>query len=139
MTKSPSTISISNIINQISSLQSTVFVASIPKFRCFNPLQLSPLSKKLHPHFPDDFSIKHHKASAFPAFFRNIFSMKHQKHAIFSGEFSHLFGTKNGMILPGQRGGGSGHQTGQWLTRSPGAVAKMVGSSGVEVGRSYFV
>jgi hypothetical protein len=101
----------------------------------------------LHPHFPEDFSIKHHKASPFSSIFPEDFAMKHQKHANFfhqksptchfSGEFPHLFGTKNGM-MPGQGGGGSGHQTGQWLTRSPGA-AKMVGSSGVEVGRSYFV
>jgi len=98
----------------------------------------------LHPHFPEDFSIKHHKhriSSIFP----EDFAMKHQKHSNFfhqksptchfSGEFSHLFppfcGSKNGVIflMPGQGGGGSGHQTGQWLTRSPGAaVAKMVGS-----------
>ena len=28
------------------------------------------------------------------------------------------------FLLPGQGGGGSGHQTGQWLTRSPGELQK---------------
>ena len=147
MTKSPSTISISNIfkfrhfnppylLNLLLRFQN--IVVSIPFnylqsakscIRIFQMISPSNITKHLH----------------FPAFFRKILPWNIRNMPFFrwiSPPFPHLFGGSKGLgwfLLPGQGGGGSGHQTGQWLTRSPGAaVGKTVGSS-VEVGRTYFI